>query len=60
MILYHGSNVNIEEINLSKSDVGFQIRRLLAGIITIDDFIEELKYKKRHYFSVLFCYGTFH
>lgn len=55
MILYHGSNVNIEEINLSKSDVGFQIRRLLAGIITIDDFIEELKYKKGITFQYFFA-----
>ena len=96
MILYHGSNVDIESIDLSRSsvgkdfgcgfyltasreqaermgrrranrkndtrtqihdfdivhgpiandDVGYQIRRLLAGMITIETFLEELKYKE--------------
>lgn len=31
---------------IANDDVGFQIRRLLAGIITIDTFLEELKYKQ--------------
>lgn len=31
---------------IANDDVGFQIRRLLAGIITIDTFLMELKYKQ--------------
>ena len=31
---------------IANDDVGYQIRRLLAGIITIDIFLEELKYKE--------------
>lgn len=31
---------------IANDDVGFQIRRLLAGIIDIDIFLEGLKYKK--------------
>lgn len=31
---------------IANDDVGFQIRRLLAGIINIDTFLEELKYKQ--------------
>ncbi len=31
---------------IANDDVGYQIRRLLAGIITIDTFLEELKYKE--------------
>ena len=31
---------------IANDDIGYQIRRLLAGIITIDAFMEELKYKK--------------
>ena len=31
---------------IANDDVGFQIRRLLAGIITIETFLEELKYKE--------------
>jgi hypothetical protein len=31
---------------VANDDVGFQIRRLLAGIIDIDSFVEELKYKE--------------
>ena len=97
MILYHGSNVDIESIDLSRSsvgkdfgcgfylkvfesyskewadfilanrkndtrtqihvfdivhgpiandDVGYQIRRLLAGLITIETFLNELKFKE--------------
>lgn len=31
---------------VANDDVGFQIRRLLAGIITLETFLEELKYKE--------------
>ena len=31
---------------IANDDVGLQIRRLLAGIITIETFLEELKYKQ--------------
>lgn len=31
---------------IANDDVGFQIRRLLAGIISMDSFLEELKYKR--------------
>ena len=31
---------------IANDDVGFQIRRLLSGLITIDTFLEELKYKE--------------
>lgn len=31
---------------IANDDVGFQIRRLLAGMITIETFLEELKYKE--------------
>ncbi len=31
---------------IANDDVGFQIRRLLAELITIETFLEELKYKK--------------
>ena len=30
---------------IANDDVGFQIRRLLAGLISIETFLEELKYK---------------
>ena len=31
---------------IANDDVGYQIRRLLAGMITIEPFLEELKYKE--------------
>ena len=31
---------------VANDNVGFQIRRLLAGLITIETFLEELKYKE--------------
>lgn len=31
---------------VANDDVGYQIRRLLAGMITIETFLEELKYKE--------------
>ena len=31
---------------IANDDVGYQIRRLLAGMITIETFLEELKYKE--------------
>lgn len=40
---------------IANDDVGFQIRRLLAGIITIDMFLEELKYKKGITFQYFFA-----
>lgn len=40
---------------IANDDVGFQIRRLLAGIITIDIFVEELKYKKGITFQYFFA-----
>lgn len=39
---------------IANDDVGFQIRRLLAGLISIDVFLEELKYKKGITFQYLF------
>lgn len=40
---------------IANDDVGFQIRRLLAGIITIDIFVEELKYKEGITFQYFFA-----
>lgn len=40
---------------IANDDVGFQIRRLQAGIITIDSFLEELKYKKGITFQYFFA-----
>ena len=40
---------------IANDDIGFQIRRLLAGIITIDTFLEELKYKKGVTFQYFFA-----
>ena len=31
---------------IANDDVGFQIRRLLAGIISMETFLDELKYKE--------------
>ncbi|MBR5175700.1 MAG: DUF3990 domain-containing protein [Bacteroidales bacterium] len=39
-------NYDIVHGPIANDDVGFQIRRLLAGIISIDTFLEELKYKQ--------------
>lgn len=39
-------NYDIVHGPIANDDVGFQIRRLLSGIITMDAFLEELKYKK--------------
>lgn len=39
-------NFDIVHGPIANDDVSFQIRRLLAGIITIDTFLEELKYKE--------------
>ena len=52
MILYHGTNIDFPEIDLAKSKVGkdfgvgFQIRRLEDGIISMSQFLEEIKYHK--------------
>lgn len=40
---------------IANDDVGFQIRRLQAGIITLDSFLEELKYKKGITFQYFFA-----
>lgn len=40
---------------IANDDVGFQIRRLQAGIITIDTFLDELKYKKGITFQYFFA-----
>lgn len=40
---------------IANDDVGFQIRRLLAGIIDIDTFLAELKYKKGVTFQYFFA-----
>ena len=40
---------------IANDDVGFQIRRLLAGIIDIDTFLKELKYKKGITFQYFFA-----
>ncbi len=40
---------------IANDDVGFQIRRLLAGIITIDTFLQELKYKQGVTFQYFFA-----
>ena len=40
---------------IANDDVGFQIRRLLAGIIDIDTFLKELKYKKGVTFQYFFA-----
>ena len=47
----NGSRKQIHEYDIvhgsiTNDDVGFQIRRLLAGIINIDTFLQELKYKQ--------------
>lgn len=39
-------NYDIVHGPIANDDVGFQIRRLLAGIITINAFLEELKYRQ--------------
>lgn len=40
---------------IANDDVGYQIRRLMAGIIDIDTFLEELKYKKGITFQYFFA-----
>lgn len=47
----NGTRKQIHEFDIvhgpiANDDVGFQIRRLLSGIITMDTFLEGLKYKK--------------
>ena len=39
---------------IANDDVGFQIRRLLSGLITIETFLEELKYKEGITYQYLF------
>lgn len=57
----NGSRTQIHSFDIvhgpiANDDVGFQIRRLLAGIITIDTFLEELKYKQG--ITYQFFFGT--
>lgn len=40
---------------IANDDVGYQIRRLLAGIITIETFLEELKYKESITYQYFFA-----
>ena len=40
---------------VANDDVGYQIRRLLAGMITIETFLEELKYKEGITYQYLFA-----
>ena len=62
-ILSNRANSSREQIHnfdiihgpIANDDVSFQIRRLLAGIITIDAFLEELKYKKGVTFQYFFA-----
>jgi len=62
-ILSNRANASREQVHMydivygpiANDDVGFQIRRLLAGIITIDNLLEELKYKKGVTFQYFFA-----
>ncbi len=40
---------------VANDDVGYQIRRLLAGMITIETFLEELQYKEGITFQYFFA-----
>lgn len=51
MILYHGSNV---EIRQADDKVGVQIRNFMEGNISIDVFLERLKYIKGITFQYFF------
>ena len=51
MILYHGSNV---EIRQADDKVGVQIRNFMEGNISIDLFLERLKYIKGITFQYFF------
>ena len=51
MILYHGSNVEIRQID---DKVGVQIRNFMEGNISIDVFLERLKYIKGITFQYFF------
>ena len=51
MSLYHGSNVEIRQID---DKVGVQIRNFMEGNISIDVFLERLKYIKGITFQYFF------
>lgn len=51
MILYHGSNV---EIRQADDKVGVQIHNFMEGNISIDVFLERLKYIKGITFQYFF------
>jgi hypothetical protein len=51
MILYHGSNV---EIRQADDKVGVQIRNFMEGNISIDVFLERLKFIKGITFQYFF------
>ena len=51
MILYHGSNVEIRQID---DKVGVQIRNFMEGNISIDVFLERLKFIKGITFQYFF------
>lgn len=56
----NGSRVQIHDYDIvhgpiANDDIGFQIRRLQAGIITLETFLEELKYKKGITFQYFFA-----
>ena len=44
---------------IANDDVGYQIRRLLAGMITIETFLEELKYKEGVTYQYFFATERF-
>ena len=51
MIFYHGSNVEIRQID---DKVGVQIRNFMEGNISIDVFLERLKFIKGITFQYFF------
>ena len=42
MILYHGSNVEIEAIDFANDNIGMQMRKIDADLITWEQFVKEL------------------
>ena len=56
----YGTRTQIHDFDIvhgpiANDDVSYQIRRLLAGIITNDTFLEELKYKEGITFQYFFA-----
>ena len=59
--LYHGSNIEINQYDIvigpiANDTVGEQIRRFIMGYISIENLIEELKFKGNH--SVQYFFAT--